>query len=280
MCCDESTDQRNSGDVVVVMTDRVEDNGLQRCADACEDLMGVFSAGRIPTPVIDRFGCVRASVGCCDWLKGCAVIFVAVGGVWIGYIKCTLWGGSSTDAAPVTGSLVSFTPLDCLSDSCAAECASGWLFCGTTCVCLARGEILIWEVGLYWTKTMDGAALVEDRAGITFGVELFVPWDAPEAVVDIQSEGVVPLGSIPDVVGLVGRSRRDGKPYSAGEGCSRYWCSGPHERGLDQNFHDVTMWTWVTCRRRRFPSPSCRYSVSSGHLRSFITWCGCSRIWR
>ena len=32
------------GDVVVVMTDRVEDNRLQRCADACEDLMGVFSA--------------------------------------------------------------------------------------------------------------------------------------------------------------------------------------------------------------------------------------------
>ena len=52
---------------------------------------------------------------------------------------------------------------------------------------------------------MDSAALVEDHAGITFGVELFVPWNAPEAVVDIQSEGVVPLGSVPDVVGLVGR---------------------------------------------------------------------------
>ena len=51
---------------------------------------------------------------------------------------------------------------------------------------------------------MEGAPLVEDRAGITFGVELYVPWDAPEAVVDIHSEGVVPLGSVPDVVGLVG----------------------------------------------------------------------------
>ena len=37
------------GDVVVVMTDRVEDNRLRRCADACEDLMWVFSVGRIPT---------------------------------------------------------------------------------------------------------------------------------------------------------------------------------------------------------------------------------------
>ena len=48
----------------------------------------------------------------------------------------------------------------------------------------------------------EGAALVENRAGITFGVELYVPWDAPEAVVDICSEGVVPLRSIPDVIGL------------------------------------------------------------------------------
>ena len=74
------------GHVVIVMTDRVENNMLQRCADACEDWMGVFSAGRIPTLVIGQFGCVCASVGCCDWLKGCAVIFVADGGVWISYM--------------------------------------------------------------------------------------------------------------------------------------------------------------------------------------------------
>ena len=40
---------------------------------------------------------------------------------------------------------------------------------------------------------------------VTFGVELFVPWDAPEAVVDVSSAGVVPLRNIPDVIGLVGR---------------------------------------------------------------------------
>ena len=52
---------------------------------------------------------------------------------------------------------------------------------------------------------MEGAALVEDRAGIKFGVELYMSWDAPDVVLDIHSEGVVPLGSVPDVVGLVGR---------------------------------------------------------------------------
>ena len=40
----------------------------------------------------------------------------------------------------------------------------------------------------------DGAAVVDGRAGLTFGVELYVPWDAPEAVVDLQSEGVVDPG--------------------------------------------------------------------------------------
>ena len=230
------------GDVVVEMTDRVDDNRLQRCADACEDLMGVFSVGRTRTLVIGRLGCVCASVGCCDCLKGCAVIFVTSGGVWIGNIRCTLWGGSSTDAAPVTGSLVSFTLLDCLNDYCAAECDSGWLFCGTACVCFARGEIFIWGVGLYWTKTIEGAALVKDRAGITFGVELFVPWDAPEAVVDIQSEGVVPLGSIPDVVGLVGhRPDATGSRILQGRDVRSIRVLVPDARGLKQNFHDVTI---------------------------------------
>ena len=51
----------------------------------------------------------------------------------------------------------------------------------------------------------DGVALVDAQAGIMFGVELYVPWDAPGAVVDLQSEGVVDLGSIPDVIGLTGR---------------------------------------------------------------------------
>ena len=45
---------------------------------------------------------------------------------------------------------------------------------------------------------MEGAALVDDRSGVTFDVELRIPWDAPEAVVDINSAEVVTLGSLPD----------------------------------------------------------------------------------
>ena len=128
---------------------------------------------------------------------------------------------------------------------------------------------------------MEGAALVDERAGIAFGVELFVPWDAPEAVVDIQSEGVVPLGSIPDAVGLVGR-RPDaaGSRILQGRDVRSIRVLVPDARGLDQNFHEVTILDMGDVPEASVSSPSCRYSVSSGHLRSFVTWCGCSRIWR
>ena len=50
----------------------------------------------------------------------------------------------------------------------------------------------------------DGFSVVDNRAGVTFGVELYVPWDAPEVVVDISSVGAVPLRNVPDAFGLVG----------------------------------------------------------------------------
>ena len=88
----------------------------------------------------------------------------------------------------------------------------------------------------------NGAALAEDRAGILFGVELYVPWDAPEALVDISSEGVVPLRHIPDVIGLVGR--REGAAESRvlqGRDIRSVRVLVPDPRGVDQNFHDVTI---------------------------------------
>ena len=116
---------------------------------------------------------------------------------------------SLTDAVPVTGSLVFPALLDCLDVYCAAEFASCLLFGGTDCVWLAGFGLFFRRVSVKLIMATDGAALVEGRAGITFGVKLYVPWDAPEAVVDIHSEGVVNLGSIPDVIGLNGLQGRD-----------------------------------------------------------------------
>ena len=143
--------------------------------------------------------------GSSDWLRVRGAVITSPGGVRIGYIRKALCGRSSTDAAPVTGSLVFSAPLDYLDVYCAAEFALCWLFCSTDCVWLAGLGLFFRRVSVYWIMAMEGAALVENRAGITFGVEMYVPWDAPEAVVDIHSEGVLPLGSIPDVIGLTGR---------------------------------------------------------------------------
>ena len=93
-----------------------------------------------------------------------------------------------------------------------------------------------------WTIPTNGAAVVEDRAGITFGVELYVPWDAPEAVVDILSAGVIPLRHILDVIGLFGR--REGAAESRvlqGRDIRSVRVLVPDCRGVDYNFHDVTI---------------------------------------
>ena len=75
-----------------------------------------------------------------------------------------------------------------------------------------------------------------------FGVELYVPWDAPEVVVDISSQGAVPLRNVPDVIGLV--CRREGAAESRvlqGRDIRSVRVLVPDCRGVDQHFHDVTI---------------------------------------
>ena len=186
--------------------------------------------------VIGRIGCGGGPVDCSDWMRVCgAVDFL----LRIGYIRRALCERSSTDAAPVTGSLVFSALFDCLDVYCAAEFASCRLFCGTDCVWLAGFGLSFRRVSVYWTMATEGVALVENRAGITFGVEQYVPRDAPEAVVDIHLEGVVPLGSIPDVTGR----RSDGAECRILQGRDvRSVCVlVPDSWELDQNVHDVTI---------------------------------------
>ena len=56
-----------------------------------------------------------------------------------------------------------------------------------------------------WTMATDSDAAMGDPAGIAFDVELVVPWDAPEAVIDLHSACVIELDTIRDVLGLIGR---------------------------------------------------------------------------
>ena len=94
----------------------------------------------------------------------------------------------------MTGSLVYSALFDCLIVYCTAGFTSDWTFCDTDVVLLAGFEFYIRRVGNSRKMATDGAALAEVRAGIKFGVKLYVPRDAPEAVVDISSQGVVHSG--------------------------------------------------------------------------------------
>ena len=183
------------------------DNSTRRCVCIRGTPLGVFSAGRISFTLIGCRACVGCSVSCSDWpCLDCAVDF-SPGGVWISYIRPGLEDGSLIDATPVTGSLVSSTLFSCRDVYCTAGFSSYWTFCGTDSVLLAgyHYQVFLRQITEHWNMTANGASVVDDRAGITFGVELYVPWDAPKAVVDVSSAGVVPLRHIPDVIGLVGR---------------------------------------------------------------------------
>ena len=88
----------------------------------------------------------------------------------------------------------------------------------------------------------DGFSIVDNRVGVTFGVELYVPWDAPEAVVDISSAGAVPLRNVPDVFGLVGQhdSATESRVLQ-GRDARSIRVLVLDCQGLDQNFYDVTV---------------------------------------
>ena len=93
-----------------------------------------------------------------------------------------------------------------------------------------------------WTMDAGGLLVVDNRAGVMFGVELYVAWDAPEAVVDVSSAHVVPMRGVPDVIGLVGR--RDSAVESRvlqGRDTRSIRVLVPDCWGFYQNFHDVTI---------------------------------------
>ena len=90
--------------------------------------------------------------------------------------------------------------------------------------------------------TMNGAALGDDRSGVTFSAELCTPWDAPEAVVDIDSSELVSLESFPDKVGLFGRRKDAAVSWILLGRESRSVCFlVPDSRGVDRSYHNVTV---------------------------------------
>ena len=184
------------------------------------------SAGRFLLALIGHRASVDGSVSHADWSHVIGAVDASPGGVWIDYIRQALGDSQSIVAVPVTGSLVSPALFSCRDAICTARSSLYWTVCGTDWVLPAGYQVLLLEFVECWIMDPDGFSIVDNRAGVTFGVELYVPWDAPEVVVD------------GDFVGWC--SRRD-SAFFRGETpvvCEYFF---PDCQGLDQNFHDVTV---------------------------------------
>ena len=182
---------------------------------------------------------------------------MSAGGIWIAYIKQALGANQLVVAAPVTGSLVCFILFSRRDITGTVSFPRKWTAGDTDWVLQAGFQVLLQVIAEYCS--MDAVSSEVDKsAGKTFGMDLYVPWDAPEAVVDISSAGVVHLRNLPDVIGLVGR--RDNateRRILQGRDPRSIRVLVPDCRGLDQNFHDVTkLWTWVICRSLMYPCRS------------------------
>ena len=217
-------------------------NSSRRLARVRGVSLVMFSVGRILLTLTGYSVCVGGSVDCSDWPRAnCAVEF-SPGEVGISYIRQMLWDNPLIDAAPVTESLACSALSDCLIVFCTAGFSSTWTLCSTNFVFSAGFVLDVRRVDDCDNMAADGAVLAEVRAGITLGVELYVPWDAPEAVVDISSEGVVPWRNVPDVIGLVGRREGAAECHVLqGRDVRSVRVLVPDCRGVDQNFHDVTI---------------------------------------
>ena len=115
------------------------------------------------------------------------------GGIWITYIKQVLRAGQLGAAVPVTGSLVCFSWFNVRNTTETVSFPRRRTLGDADQVNRAEFQV--------WLQAFAGDAdslVIDDREGDTFGMDLSVPWDALEAVVDVSSAGVVPLRDLPD----------------------------------------------------------------------------------
>ena len=78
-------------------------------------------------------------------------------------------------AAQVTGSLVSPILFSCRDAICTDRSSIYCIVCGTDWVLPAGYQVLLPEYVDCGTMDADGFSIVDNRAGVTFGVELYVP---------------------------------------------------------------------------------------------------------
>ena len=227
------------------------------CVSVCRTPVGVIAPVAAEILVNGLSDQVGGSVGRSEWLllvSRWAWLWCRRGGrghchlpcaVRIGYKRRALAESSSIDAAPVTWSLLFCAPV-CRLAICHAVGFSSWeLFGGSDCIWLAVFGLLFRRVSVKnCVMATDSDAAAGGRPGITFDVTLDVPWNAPEAIVHLHSDGVVELDldTVPDVLGLTGR-----RPEAAvirvlqGRDERSVHALIPDPRVMERGFHDVTI---------------------------------------
>ena len=136
---------------------------------------GACSAGRISLALIGHRASVGGSVSHADWSRVNGAVDTSPGGVWIDYIRQALGDSQSIVAVPVTGSLISPTLFSYRDAIYTARSSIYWIVCGTDWVLPAGYQVLLPEFVGCWIMDADGFSIVDNRAGVTFGVELYVP---------------------------------------------------------------------------------------------------------
>ena len=155
--------------------------------------------------LIGRRASVGGSAGLADWACVLGAVDNPPGGVWIDFIRRNVEDSQSIVAVPVTGSLVSPTLFSCRDANCTYRSSIFCVNCDTDWILPAGYQVLLLEHAEGGTMDADGFSIVDNRAGVTFGVELYVPWDAPEMAIYLSLTGTVPLRNVPDVFGMSGR---------------------------------------------------------------------------
>ena len=151
--------------------------------------------------LIGRRASVGGLVGPADWPGVLGAVDKPPGGIWIGFIRQALEDSKSIVSEPVTGSLFSTNVFSCRDAKYIDRSSRYWIICDKDGVLPAGYQVLLQNYAKYWTMDADGFSIVDNRAGVTFGVELYVPWDAPQMAVDLDSAGTVPLRNVSDVSG-------------------------------------------------------------------------------
>ena len=133
--------------------------------------------------VIGRRASVGSSAGPSDWLCVLGPADGPPGGIWISFIRCTVEHGQSIVAVTVTGSL-EFPTLSSRRDADSIYRPSTLRdYCDTDWSLPTNGVAM----------DAAGLSIVDNRAGVTVGLELYVPWDAPELATDLSAKGTVSL---------------------------------------------------------------------------------------